>query len=325
MSQPAYDPGAVIAFTGEYFAALGAPLSLVAPGLYRTELSAAQLAEADGKRPPAVFFGPPREELTTLYLVFGEAEARAHPEAEWVLPGSDRFDRILSSCLRLGRASRFGVAWDDAFAEAPPALWWAARQPAGVVAPRLCWRPFVMVQFELQKNGVDQAPERLAAVVDAVSGAAYACGEPAAWTAWTPADVAALPTEPLPARITPADAMVQAEAALVADLLQRDDAWAHDLNLRLESELRGIKAFYRELARHREEGLADEEARRLAEVRHRLAPRIDARARLLTLMWLPVIEAQLVREARLYSPAFRRLRIGDGGDYLSLAAPKRAM
>ncbi|HEY8530905.1 MAG TPA: hypothetical protein VIL08_01540 [Limnochorda sp.] len=243
---------------------LGGSIRPAAPDLIEVDLPPPSWAQLEG-RVCSPFFPPPP--VPPRLWALSEEAWRAHPEAEWLFPGSGRFQQ-----------------WAHLAREKAPVL--AARWAGSAASPLT---PALILLWRVVTSGSGRLAWTLATTTRWPAGPAHVAPAQSSplWAQWLRSgnlQPAPLDRPPLGFR----QALAVTLEALAAWLAPHAVAWAREQGRRWEAERAQVEAYYRALASEQPEaGAAGHFERHLVELDRNLAPRLRARPLLALFLHVP--------------------------------------
>lgn len=243
---------------------LGGTWNLVAPDLVHVDLAPDGWAQLEGRVLSPLF--PPPPAPPRLWALTEEAWL-AHPEAEWLLPGSGRLRQ-----------------WANLAQDRAPAL--VARWMGGPTAALV---PVLILLWRVETSGSGRLAWTLATTTRWPQGPAHVAPAPETplWADWFRSG-ALQPTGPgrLPSGFR--EAFAVSLEALAGWLTPQAASWARDQRQRWDAERAQVEGYYRALALEQSDpGLEGHLQRHVDELERNLAPRLRARPLLALLLYLP--------------------------------------
>ena len=243
---------------------LGGRWQALEPDLIQVELPPKGWAQLEG-RFLSPFFPPPPAPPRLWALT--EEVWRAHPEAEWLLPGGRR----LHQWTRLAEERARGLA-----------ARWVGAAPADL-------SPTLILLWRVTSSGSGRLAWTLATTTRWPEGPASveAPKDDPVWATWAREGLLEPATPPARPRGFRRAFAVTLEA-LAHWLVPQVRSWARKQRERWEAERAQLEAYYRAVAQEKGDPSLDEELRRqVEELERNLAPRLRARPLLGLLLYLP--------------------------------------
>ncbi len=275
--------------------ALGADPSLIAPGLYRVELSADQQMALEGRTITSPWLrGPRRSEKVVLYWAFHPEALRLQPDAELVTGGSDRLRQL--ELLARQRGALAQATWFPSSARsnrqhpglAPDSNTFEAAE-ADSINLSLVYRRHLFVVVSGDCYPGPPRRQLYAVLVDLLQATCYWLGPTQA------ARVARWKLSPDPpdqvqiGKVDLTEAWQTILCCLEQVLAQHEPpTWAQEANALMCKEKAILEDYYSRRAKETRASLDAECQRRLAELYRRLEPRLIVRPVLVARLYIPV-------------------------------------